>query len=165
MTGRVAPRRPPRAASPPGNTVRRIYEHLPFTDVASLAAPTTTEFPLEPTAGSAFQRPEQEPGRIAVFVAPHRDGPRTTMVVEQGDFTIAFVLTSGQLHRLTNGLAGRGLRNTIRPISVDDEPVQLTGSPTLLEVTVGERLIEIPAGPKRALSKALRALEKQPLLG
>jgi hypothetical protein len=38
------------------------------------------------------------------------------------------------------------------------------GSPELLIVDAGDHHVEIPAGPKRALSKALRAYEAQPPL-
>jgi hypothetical protein len=126
--------------------------------------PSTTEFPVDPDAGFTFEDPEQGVGRLSVFVAPHGDGPRTTMVVELADWSVGFTLTSGQLHRLTNGLAGRGRRNTVRPLSVDEEHVYLTGTPTTLTVQSGDRVVEIAAGPKRGLSRALRALEEQPLL-
>lgn len=113
-----------------------------------------------------FDDPELGPGRLAFVVAPGREGQqRTTLVVEQGDWSVAVPLTSGQLHRLTNGLAGRGTRNAIRPLSVDEQYVRLAGSPTTLTVEAPDRTVEIPAGPRRYLSKALRALEEKPLLG
>ncbi len=87
------------------------------------------------------------------------------MVVTLPDWSVGFHLTSGQLHRLTNGLAGRGRRNAIRPLSVDDDHVHVTGTPERLTVEYGDRIVTIPAGPKRGLSKALRAFEQNPPLG
>lgn len=165
-----------RAGPPVVRRVAPIIQDLPFTTVATIAAPTTTEFPLGPGAGAEFRFPldptEGAPaddaafisGRIALVYVPHREGPRTLMVLDLGDWSVAFTLTSGQLRRLTNGLAGRGLRNAIRPLSVDGEPVHLTGSPERLVVEYAGRTAAIPAGPKRALSKALRAAEEQPPL-
>lgn len=93
---------------------------------------------------------------------PTRDGLRTTLVVELQQWSVGCHLTSGQLHRLTNGLAGRGRRNAIRPYSVDgEEHVYLTGTPETLTVGFGEQLVTIPAGPRRGLSKALRAFEQR----
>lgn len=143
----------------------RITDASPFAAVATAAAPTTTEFPLDPAAGVRFEDPEQGAGRFALVYAPHREGPRMTLVVEQGTWSVAVPLTSGQLHRLTNGLAGRGTRNAIRPLSVDEQYVRLAGSPTTLTVEAPDRTVEIPAGPRRFLSKTLRALEAKPLLG
>lgn len=106
-------------------------------------------------------------GRIALVVLPE-DAEHTLLVVEvdetpQADgWTVATLLSSGQLHRLTNALAGKGTRSGIRPRAVDsDEHVYLTGSPELLTVETGDRVVRIPAGPKRALSKALKAYESE----
>lgn len=108
-------------------------------------------------------------GRIALVVLPDTT-EHTLLVVEvdplpgaaDGDdgWTVATQLSSGQLHRLTNALAGRGTRSGIRPFLLGtDEHVHLTGSPELLVVETTDRAVRIPAGPKRALSKALRAFE------
>lgn len=131
--------------------------------------PAAAEHPLAADAGEPFAprvpeeadpaAPQFAPGRIAVVTVPHRAGDRTLLVIEQGDWSVAAPLTSGQLHRLTNAVGGRGTRNSVRPLSVDGEHVHLTGSPELLIVETGDRRVEIPAGPRRALSKALRAFE------
>ena len=84
------------------------------------------------------------------------------LVVETAGWSVGFHLTNGQLHRLTNGLAGRGLRNAIRPLSVDGDHVHVSGSPELLTVEYRDHVVTIPAGPKRGLSKALRELKKNP---
>lgn len=81
-------------------------------------------------------------------------------MVELGSLNVGCPLTTGQLHRLTNALAGRGTRNAIRPLSVDGEYVHLTGAPERLVVQMGDEVVTIPAGPRRALSWALRAIEK-----
>ncbi|MDO9352520.1 MAG: hypothetical protein Q7T55_02430 [Solirubrobacteraceae bacterium] len=164
----MAARRP----EPPRAYDSRIDDLLAYAGLASLATPTTTEFPLAPGAGVRFGDPIEDPdgdtGRLALIVAPGPEGTqRTTLVVELIDgWSVAAHLSSGQLHRLTNGLAGRGTRNAVRPFSVDDtEHVHLSGSPTTLVVEFGDRVVEIPAGPKRGLSKALRALELESLAG
>lgn len=108
-------------------------------------------------------------GRIALVVLPDTT-EHTLLVVEvdplpgaaDGDdgWTVATQLSSGQLHRLTNALAGRGTRSGIRPFLLGTEDhVHLTGSPELLVVETEDRIVRIPAGPKRSLSKALRAFE------
>lgn len=99
------------------------------------------------------------------MVVPGRDAPQTRLIIEAGDWSVAATLTSGQLHRLTNALGGRGTRSGVRPESVDGEHVHLSGSPELLIVECGDRVVRIPAGPKRSLWKAFRALETQPPLG
>lgn len=131
--------------------------------------------PLPAGAGAAFTEPREDDdapevtGRIALVVLPEGSDTRTLLVVEVDDspltggpagWTVATPLSSGQLHRLTNALAGRGTRSGIRPLALDsDEHVYLTGSPELLVVETENRAVRIPAGPKRALSKALRAFE------
>ncbi|MBJ7472351.1 MAG: hypothetical protein JHD16_13675 [Solirubrobacteraceae bacterium] len=154
----------------------RIIQDLPYTALITLAVPSTTAFPLAPGAGEPFVEPVDPDaadgldaavgpaGRIALVAIPSRDGLSTLLVVEHGDWSVACPLTSGQLHRLTNALAGRGTRTGIRPLSVDEEQVHLTGSPERLIVEASDRVVTIPAGPKRALSKALRAFEKEPPL-
>lgn len=118
--------------------------------------------PLPADAGVAFSDEEQGPGRLAVIVTPlDGDAPRTTLVVELDEWSVACALTTGQLHRLTNGLAGRGRRNTVRPVTAADEQVHLTGTPETLTVEFREHAVQIPAGPRRSLSWALRDLEQQ----
>lgn len=131
--------------------------------------------PLPAGAGEPFVQPREDDseievsGRIALVVLPDTT-EHTLLVVEvdplpgaaDGDdgWTVATQLSSGQLHRLTNALAGRGTRSGIRPLLLGtDEHVYLTGSPELLVVETGDRVVRVPAGPKRALSKALRAFE------
>lgn len=138
-----------------------------------MATPSTTEFPLSLEAGVRFIEPalDAEPeaelaaGRIAVLVVPGREEPGTLLVVEAGDWSVACPLTSGQLHRLTNAVGGRGTRSGVRPESVDGEHVHLSGSPEVLIVEVGDRVVRIPAGPKRAMWKAFKGLETKPPLG
>lgn len=85
-----------------------------------------------------------------------------SLLVELATWSAACHLTSGQLHRLTNGLAGRGRRGSVRPLALDGEQhVYLTGTPETLTITVGAQMATIPAGPRRGLSKALRAFEAQ----
>lgn len=84
---------------------------------------------------------------------------RHTLVVEFDGWSVACPLSSGQLHRLTNALEGRGTRPGIRPLATTGEPVHLGGAPERLVVERGDRRVVIPAGPKRALGKALRAVE------
>lgn len=140
---------------------------LPYTAIAvDLAAPTD-DFALAEGAGESFADPrfEEEPergaGRIAVLVVPGGEPAQTVLVVEQGEWSLACPLTSGQLHRLTNALAGRGTRSGIRPESTRGGHVYLSGSPELLVIEDGDHVVHVPAGPKRALSKALRALEQR----
>lgn len=110
----------------------------------------------------AFSDEEQGAGRVAVIVTPPAgEAPRTTLVVELEGWSVHCALTTGQLHRLTNGLAGRGRRNTIRPVTASEEHVHLTGTPEVLTVEFGDHAIDIPAGPRRSFSWALRALEEQ----
>ncbi len=122
--------------------------------------------------GGAGQAPQVGDGTDS---APTDGGPQTTqtvdgtaagaaqtvLVVEQGDWSVACPLTSGQLHRLTNALAGRGTRSGIRPESTRGGHVYLSGSPELLEIEDGDHTVHVPAGPKRGLSKALRAIEQE----
>ncbi len=139
---------------------------LPYTEIAVPVDAPPTEFALAPGAGESFadprfEEPEDGAGRIAIFVVAGEETTPTTLVVEQGDWSVACPLTSGQFHRLTNALAGRGTRSGIRPESTRGEHVHLTGSPELLIVEDGEHVVHVPAGPKRALWKALRAIEVQ----
>lgn len=137
-----------------------------------MATPSTTEFPLALDAGERFVEPalDEDPeaelaaGRLAVVVIPGREAAKTLLVVELGDWSVACPLTSGQLHRLTNAVGGRGTRSGVRPESVDGVNVHLNGSPEVLIVETGDRVVRIPAGPKRALWKALRGLETKPPL-
>lgn len=81
------------------------------------------------------------------------------LVIEAAACSIAVALTAGQLHRLANGLTGRGRRNTVRPSTAAGEHVHLTGTPDALTVTHRESSLTIPAGPDAALGRALRELE------
>lgn len=115
-----------------------------------------------PSAGLRFEDPEHGAGRLALLATPCADGWRVALLVELAEWSAACRLTSGQLHRLTNGLAGRGRRGSVRPLALDGEHhVYLTGTPETLTVTLGEQTAIIPAGPRRGLSKALRAFEAQ----
>lgn len=139
---------------------------LPYTAIAVQAAAGTTDFALPEGAGEAFSDPrfeelEDGAGRIAVLVIAGGERAQTVLVVEQGDWSVAVPLTSGQLHRLTNALAGRGTRSGVRPLSSTGDHVYLTGSPELLVIEDGDHTVHVPAGPKRGLSKALRAIEQQ----
>lgn len=102
-------------------------------------------------------------GRIALLIGGGGAGAEqvATLAVEHGDWSVACPLSRGQLHRLTNALDGRGTRPGIRPDSTTGEQVHLGGSPERLTVEFGDRRVVIPAGPKRALAKALRAAESQ----
>lgn len=111
-----------------------------------------------------FVDPELGAGQLALIATPHRDGLHTMMVVATAGWSVGFHLTSGQLHRLTNGLAGRGRRHAIRPLSVDGDHVYVAGTPERLTVEYRDQLVTIPAGPRRGLSKALRAFEQNPPL-
>jgi hypothetical protein len=151
-----------------------IYE-LPYTDLVAPIDAGAAPLPLAAGAGASFiskvpadapageptgsgDPAEGRPGRIALLVAPEGE-LRHTLVVEYDGWSVACPLTKGQLHRLTNALDGRGTRSGIRPLSLDEEYVHLTGAPERLIVEAGERRVEIPAGPKRAMAKALRAAE------
>lgn len=143
-----------------------IYD-LPYTDLAADVPVGADPLPLTPGLGSTFVAitdeplPEDEPaptGRIALLVAPEGES-RHTLVVEYEDWSVACPLSSGQLHRLTNSLEGRGTRPGIRPVATTGEHVHLGGAPERLIVEHGDRRVVIPAGPKRALGKALRAVE------
>lgn len=146
----------------------RIYD-LPYTDLVAELPPGAAPLPLPDGAGSAFvERDVEEPeeavaGRIALLAGGVGGSAEAvaTLVVEHADWSVACPLSRGQLHRLTNALDGRGTRPGIRPLSVDGATVHLGGSPERLTVEVGERRVVIPAGPKRALAKALRAAEGQ----
>lgn len=129
-----------------------------------IAAPSADELPipLPVGAGVAFSDEEQGAFRVGVVLTPPAgEKPRTTLVVECDDWAVHCALTTGQLHRLTNGLAGRGRRNTIRPTTATDEHVHLTGTPETLTVEFGDHIVVIPAGPRRSFSWALRELEEQ----
>lgn len=143
-----------------------IYD-LPYTDLAADVPLGADPLPLTPGLGSTFVAitdeplPEGEPaptGRIALLIAPEGE-LRHTLVVEFDGWSVACPLSSGQLHRLTNALEGRGTRPGIRPLATTGEPVHLGGAPERLVVEHGDRRVVIPAGPKRALGKALRAVE------
>jgi hypothetical protein len=152
---------PRRAAAPAYSS--RIAATPPF-DTLLIQAPSADELPipLPEGAGVSFSDEEQGAGRIAVIVTPATgEAPRTTLVVELDAWSVACRLTSGQLHRLTNGLAGRGRRNTVRPVTADDEQVHLSGEPETLTVEFRDHAVQIPAGPRRSLSWALRDLEAQ----
>ena len=97
-------------------------------------------------------------GRIALAVIDGAEPP-FALVVEFEDWSVACPLSSGQLHRLANALEGRGTRPGIRPTATDGEVVHLAGSPERLTVEHGDHRVVIPAGPRRALGKALRAAE------
>jgi hypothetical protein len=143
---------------------------LPYTDVTVVAAPGAAPLPLPAGAGSAYvERDTEVPGRIALLIVPASEASPTsageepplrhTLVVEHADWSIACPLSTGQLHRLTNALDGRGTRSGIRPLATNGELVHLSGAPERLIVEQGEWRVEIPAGPRRALAKALRAAE------
>lgn len=143
-----------------------IYD-LPYTDLAADVPVGADPLPLAAGLGSTFVAITDEPlpedapaptGRIALLVAPEGE-LRATLVVEYEDWSVACPLSSGQLHRLTNALEGRGTRPGIRPLATTGEHVHLGGAPERLIVEHGDRRVVIPAGPKRALGKALRAAE------
>lgn len=133
----------------------------PFATLTAVAAPSTGEFALPPDAGVRFADPEHGEGRIVLLTTPRREAARTTMIVQTSGWSVGFHLTSGQLHRLANGLTGRGRRNTIRPSSLDEEFVHVGGTPEQLTVAYREHTVTIPAGPARGLGKAIRAFEQQ----
>lgn len=81
-------------------------------------------------------------------------------MIELEHWSVTIPLTSGQLHRLTNALAGRGTRSGIRPLATSGEHVYLTGSPETLTVEAADSGVVIPAGPRRGMAKALRAYEE-----
>ncbi|MBO9532724.1 MAG: hypothetical protein J7513_07110 [Solirubrobacteraceae bacterium] len=159
-------RGPPLAYAPP------IYE-LPYTDLVAELATDAAPLPLGAGLGSTFVPrvfdadgallpvgdPEDAPapGRIALLVPGGDASIAGTLVVEHGEWSVACPLSSGQLHRLTNALDGKGTRPGIRPTSTTGATVHLGGSPELLTVDDGEHQVAIPAGPKRAMAKALRA--------
>lgn len=142
-----------------------IYD-LPYTDVAGDCPPGSAPLPLADGVGSAYVERESEiPGRIALlrgaFAVPGDDATTVpwALVIEHGeDLALACPLSNGQLHRLTNALDGRGTRGGIRPRATTGAYVHLAGTPERLTVDLGDdERLEIPAGPRRALAKALRA--------
>lgn len=148
----------------------------PFTDLVVVVASASEATTLPAGVGSEVEYwpadvdrsatpseelPETEIGRIALATAEADAAWAPMLVVDLVDWRVACTLTSGQLHRLGNALSGRGTRNAVRPISTDGAHVHLTGSPDRLVVQCGELVATIPAGPRRALARALQAYEAQ----